>query len=224
MNEIIWILRPKNNDADYIDLVVKISNNQDINLSDYDIGQVQSVVYSFKDKIINYLLENGYSSLVESELLLEHIVTKGTPDNKIVLIIQKYLDRIDIDSELIIVDPFFFAPRPKNPNYVTVLEQILDKYLLTLNDLIVVTNTRNVDYAIKTAIETALKTKKPSINIIHKQNDDYHDRYWISGAREKGVVIGTSLNSLGAKVALVDRLNTTDVRSIITELNSDGLI
>lgn len=224
MSDIIWILKPKKENLDYIDLVVKISNNQDINLSDYEIGQVQSVVHTFKDEIVKYLLEHGFTSLVSSELLLEHIVAKGTPDSKIIPVVQTYLDRVNIDKELIIVDPYFFAARPKNPNYVSVLDQILDKYISIIDDLIIVTNSHNVDTTIKNSIETALKAKKPTLNIIHKQHNDYHDRYWISGAREKGIVMGTSLNSLGNKVALLDRLNTTDVRNIITELTNDGLL
>lgn len=223
MSDIIWILKPKKDNHDYIDLVVKISNNQDINLSDYEIGQVQSVVHSFKDQIVKYLLEHGFNSLVSSELLLEHIVTKGTPDNKIIPVVQTYLDRVNIDNELIIVDPYFFA-KPKNPNYVSVLDQILDKYITTIDNLVIVTNSFAVDTTVKANIIGTLQAKKATINIIHKQHNDYHDRYWISGAREKGLVMGTSLNSLGNKVALLDRLNTTDVRSIITELTNDGLL
>ncbi len=100
----------------------------------------------------------------------------------------------------------------------------MDKFISTIDDLIIVTNSHNVDTTIKNEIETILKSKKSTLNFIHKQHDDYHDRYWISGAREKGIVMGTSLNSLGNKVALLDRLNTTDVRNIISELINDGLI
>lgn len=224
MNEIIWILKPKKDNLNYTDLVVKISNNQDINLSDYEIGQVQSVVHTFKDEIIEYLMEHGYSSLVSTELVLEHIVAKGTPDNKIIPVVHKYLDKVNIDKELIIIDPYFFAARPKNPNYVTVLEQILDKYISIIEDLIIVANSYNVDTTIKNLIESTLKSKKSTLNIIHKQHNDYHDRYWISGAREKGIVMGTSLNSLGNKVALLDRLNTSDVRDIVSELKNDSII
>jgi len=224
MNEIIWILKPKKDNLDYTDLVVKISNNQDINFSDYEIEQVQSVVYTFKDEIIEYLMEHGYSSLVSTELILEHIVAKGTPDNKIIPVVHKYLNKVNIDKELIIIDPYFFATRPKNPNYVTVLEQILDKYISIIDDLIIVTNSHNVDTTLKNLIESTLKSKKSTLNIIHKQHNDYHDRYWISGAREKGIVMGTSLNSLGNKVALLDRLNTSDVRDIVSELKNDSII
>lgn len=224
MSDIIWILKPKRENLVYTDLVVKISNNQDINLRDYEISQVQSVVHTFKDEIVKYLLEYGFTSLVSSELLLEHIVAKGTPDNKIIPVVQTYLDRVNIDKELIIVDPYFFAARPKNRNYVSVLDQILDKYISIIDDLIIVTNSHNVDATIKNSIETSLKAKKATLNIVHKQHNDYHDRYWISGAREKGIVFGTSLNSLGNKVALLDRLNTTDVRKIITELTNDRLL
>jgi hypothetical protein len=223
MSDIIWILKPKKDNLDYIDLVVKISNNHDINLNDYEIGQVQSVVHSFKDEIVKYLLEHGFNSLVSSELLLEHIVAKGTPDNKIIPVIQSYLDKVNVDNELIIVDPYFFA-KPKNPNYVNVLDQLLDKYIPTLDNLVIVTNSFAVDATVKSSILSALQGKKATLNIIHKQHNDYHDRYWISGAREKGLVMGTSLNSLGNKVALLDRLNTIDVRSIVKELSEDGLI
>lgn len=223
MSDIIWILKPKDENDNYIDLVVKISNKQDINLSDYEIQDVQSVVFTFKDEIVKYLTEHGFTSLIESELLLEHVVTKGTPDNKIIPIIQKYLDKVIIDNELIIVDPFFFA-KPKNPNYINVFEQIIDKYIPIIDTILIVTNTFAIDNTIKNGIIATLQAKKTTINIIHKQHNDYHDRYWVSGAREKGVVMGTSLNSLGNKLALLDRLNTTDVRSIITELTNDGLI
>lgn len=223
MEEIIWRLRPKNDDFDYTDLVVKISNDEDINLKDFEIGQVNSIIHSFKDEIIKYLMEHGFTSLVESELILEHVVTQGTTDNKIVGLIQAYLEKIDIDSELIIVDPYFFAT-PKNPNYVNVLVDILEKHLPIIDDLIIITSNYAVVPTIKIQIETALKSKKATLNISHKINNDYHDRYWISNGREKGIVIGTSLNSLGNKIALLDRLNTSDVKVIVQELLNDGLI
>lgn len=223
MNDIIWILKPKKEDLDYSDLAVKISNNQDLNLSDYELKEVPSVVHAFKDEIVKYLLEHGLMNLLSSELLLEHIITKGTPNNALISVVQTYLDTANIDNELIIVDPYFFSAKPKNPNYVSVLIQILDKYTNIIDNLIIITNA-HVDLTIKTSIETALKAKKATLNIIHKQHNDYHDRYWISGAREKGIVMGTSLNSLGNKVALLDRLNATDVKSIITELKNDGLL
>lgn len=133
------------------------------------------------------------------------------------------MERVNIDKELIIIDSFFFS-KPKNSNYVAILDQILDKFISTIDDLIIITNTYRIDTTVKNSIINTLRSKKPSINIIHKSHDDYHDRYWISGARERGIVIGTSLNSIGNKVALIDRLNTTDVRGIIKELTSDGLI
>lgn len=223
MRDIIWILRPKKENIDYIELVIKISNNQDINLSDFEIGQIDSVVHTFKDEIVDYLLEHGFTSLVSTEPLLEHIVVRGTPDNKIIPVVQTYLDKLNIDNELIIVDPYFFA-KPKNPNYISVLDQILDKYIPSIDNLIIVTNTFSVDNTIKNLILSTLQGKKQSLIISHKQHNDYHDRYWISGAREKGLVMGTSLNSLGNKVALVDRLNTSDVRDIVVELKNDGLL
>jgi hypothetical protein len=74
------------------------------------------------------------------------------------------------------------------------------------------------------SIEALLQSHKPSLNIIHSKSDDFHDRYWISGNREKAILTGTSINGLGNKFALVDRVNTSDVRVIVNELKSRGLI
>ncbi|RKR80094.1 hypothetical protein BDD43_0188 [Mucilaginibacter gracilis] len=222
MNNIVWILKPLKDNSNYIDLVVNLSNKEGVDLSNYDVSQVSSVVYSFKDEIVEHLLNNGFSSLISADLLLEDVVAKDTPANKIIPLLQRYLDKIGIKDELIIVDPYFFA-KSKNPDYVTIVIQVLAKYLLQITQLIFITN-YSIDATLKAAIEFSLKKLNPSLNIIHQLSYDYHDRFWISGDREKGVVMGTSLNGLGNKLALVDRLNIVDVRLIVKELISDGLI
>jgi hypothetical protein len=222
MNHIVWILKPLKDNSNYIDLVVNLSNKKGVDLSNYDVSQVSSVVYSFKDEIVEYLLNNGFSSLISADLLLEDVVAKGTPANKIIPLLQRYLDKIDIKDELIIVDPYFFA-KSKNPDYVTIVIQVLARYLPQITQLIFITN-YSIDATLKAAIEFSLKKLNPSLNIIHQLSYDYHDRFWISGDREKGVVMGTSLNGLGNKLALVDRLNIVDVRLIVKELISDSLI
>ena len=89
--------------------------------------------------------------------------------------------------------------------------------------IIIITNNK-IDDSLKTSIEGKLKSSKPALSINHNVTENYHDRFWISNNREKGIVTGTSLNGLGRKFTLIDRLNTSDVRDIITSLKSEGLL
>jgi hypothetical protein len=199
-----------------------IEYNRNPVLQKFDIGMIQERHLFDREKIIEILFEKGQTSILKQEVLLEFFIPKGTPGNVIVGIIQKYLDKVIIDNELIIVDPYFFPTR-HDTSYSSFIASILDKYLPTIDTIKIITSTR-FNATIKAQIYSELRAIKPTLNIIHSQSDDYHDRYWISNNREKGIIIGTSLNGLGNKYALIDRLNTTDVREIVTELISGGLI
>lgn len=221
--EIIWKLTPKKEVIDYTNLVVKISNEQDINLRDFKVEEITSVIYCFREEIIDYILENGLSSLINTVPLLEHLVPKGATQNTIVDALHKYLDKVGIDNELIIIDPYFFAPT-SDTTYLSTIDLALEKYLPQVDTLHIITYPNKVDATLKTSIETNLKAKKPSLNILHKTSNEYHDRFWISNKRERGILTGTSLNGYGKKYSLLDRLNTSDVRYIVNSLEALGLL
>lgn len=221
--EIIWKLTPKKEVFDYTNLIVNISNEEDINLRDFNVEEINSVIYCFREEIIDYILENGLSSLINTVPLLEHLVPKGATQNTIVDALHKYLDKVGIDNELIIIDPYFFAPT-SDTTYLSTIDLTLDKYLPRIDTLNIITYPNKVDAILKTAIETNLKTKKPSLNILHKTSNEYHDRFWISNNREKGILTGTSLNGYGKRYSLLDRLNTSDVRDIVNSLQTFGLL
>lgn len=219
---ILLRLKPINENADFTDIVVKISNKEDINLKDFIVEQPHESFFDYLDEIQKYIIENGVTSLLTISELNESVVPRGTPTDKIIEILHKYLDKISIDQELIIIDPYFFA-RNTDTTYPNTIFDVLSKFLPVINTLIIITNNR-VDNLIKTSIQNLLQNAKPSISIIHKTTDNFHDRFWISNNREKGIVTGTSLNGLGRKIALIDRLNITDVRDIIASLDLEGLL
>ena len=221
--DIIWKLTPKKENLDYTEIVVKLSKEQDINLRDYEVGEVDSVVFSFRDEIVDYILEHGLSSLINSVPLFEHLVVQGATQNHIVDTMHKYLDKIGVDNELIIIDPYFYAPTT-DTTYPTTIDLILSKYLPQVDTLHIITFPNKVDVTLRTAIETNLKTKNTSLNILHKTSNNYHDRFWISNNREKGILTGTSLNGYGKRYSLLDRLNTSDVREIVGSLQTHGLL
>ena len=221
---IIWKLVPKNEDVDYIKVVQDYANGKRVDLSEYDIKQIGSIVHTFKDEIETYVLEHGLASLISIDLLLEAIVAPGTPQNKIVLLLQKYLDKVGVDNELIIVDPYFYSRNP--PGYVALIEDVIRPYIPVLDRIVIVTSGDSKKYkaVVQTAVETALLAMKPTMSVTSEQSENYHDRFWISGAREKGIITGTSLNGFGSRYALIDRLNTSDVRTIVNALKFEGFV
>ncbi|MEI6695640.1 MAG: hypothetical protein WCO13_06205 [Bacteroidota bacterium] len=213
-------------------ILQQLTEEKNFNLYDYDYTYADdfvTIILSNQSEIVDYIINEGFSEFVRIGTLNEDLIKAGDTDNKVTNVLIKYLDKIGLDSELIIIDSYFYAPRPKNPNYITVLTDTLKKFLPSITDIIVVTlpdipKRQLIDPRIKADIETSLKGINATLNITSLTSDNYHDRFWISNNREKGIIVGSSLNSLGNKYALVDRLNITDVREIISSLKTEGLI
>ena len=223
MKDILLILKPKNENADFQEIVIKVANNEDINLSDFKVSIAYDIVYTFKEEIIKHILEHGFNSIVNSQALLEHIVVQGETQPAIISTMQLFLDTIMIDNELIILDPYFFA-KTRNPQYVTLITDILSKYLAVIDKLIIITNTYSTNIPLKTAFEAQIRVIKPGINITHQVTDDFHDRFWISNGRTQGIVTGTSLNGFGNKYSLIDKAKPSDIADIIAALTAQLLI
>ena len=60
--------------------------------------------------------------------------------------------------------------------------------------------------------------KKSNITLNHVKRDDYHDRFWICQEKEKGIVLGISLNYEKVKKAYIEELNYTDTKTIRDDL------
>lgn len=229
MEEITYlIVRKQSPDTPIGDILLKIVANKDVNFKGYSVGFVaafSNLLYDHKDEVIEFMAEHGYAEFMNTVPMNESVVPQGATQPQVVAIMDKYLTKLRIDNELIIVDPFFLAPT-RVTNYPQLIESILKNHLINLDTLRIITtsNARKIDTTLLASIESLLQSHKPTLKIIHNKSDDFHDRYWISNNREKAIVTGTSINGLGNKLALVDRVNTSDVRDIVNELISKGLI
>ena len=219
--DILLKLSSKKANVYFLDIITKIANQQDINLKDYEVREVKSVVRTYKDEILEYIFKYGISSLINTVSLNEEIVARGSSQNQIIQTLHKYLDSISIDNELIIIDPYFF-PSPNN-DYIQFINNILNKYLSNISKLVII-SLPNFNVNTKNSFLSDFNAIKPDLNIEHKTTDIFHDRFWISGNREKGIITGTSLNGLGRKYSLIDRLNINDVKEIVSVLKQNNLI
>lgn len=227
-NELYLILKTKDDTVLLGDVLQKIVRKEDFNLNDYDVSFANTLsqfLDNYQKEVADFIIDKGFSNFINTQILNESVIPRGTDQPKIINILTKYLTKVGIDNELIIVDPFFLAPT-RIPNYAQLVESILINFISAIDTLKIITtaNPTKVDTTLLAQIDTTLKVHKPSLQIIHTTTNDFHDRFWISNNREKGIVTGTSLNGFGNKFALVDRLNISDVREVIDELLTQGLI
>ncbi len=169
-----------------------------------------------------WLLEVGLTEAFNTAQHYEALGTTSHRPHDIKALVQKYLDRIVTTNKLIIIDRYFF-PNRCDTNYSSFVGDILDKYLPTLDEITFITSSSH-NATVKNSITTLLQNKKPTLTINFKFTEDFHDRFWISDHNGKGLFLGTSLNGYGRKYALIDYINTTDVRLIISELRTQRLI
>jgi hypothetical protein len=220
--ELLLKIKAKKQGADFGKLYEQLLQGKGVDFSDFEIFTVDGIVFTFKNEIIDYITEHGLADLIETEPILEALVARGATQTNIISLLHKYLDKVGVDNELIIVDPYFYSD--DSPAYIASVELVIGKYLGAIDNLIIITLPDKIKAASISAIESALKDIKPTLAITSNTSINYHDRFWISHGREKGVITGTSLNGFGKRYALIDRLNTTDVREIVKALVADGLI
>ncbi|WP_133147493.1 hypothetical protein [Chryseobacterium aquaticum] len=188
LHEIVWKLVPKKENLDFTEIVVNIANGRDINLNNYDVLQIDDYVFGFRDEIVEHLIRYGFNSLFSTDFLFKHIVKRGLSTNKISEITKIYVDQLNLTDELIIIDSYFFA-KPKNPDYVKILVEILNKHIFSLKTTCVITNSFNIDVPTKKTVSEAIQNKNKALDIIHSKNNDYHDRFWINRLNRNGNIV-----------------------------------
>ncbi|QSB10456.1 hypothetical protein JTI58_01695 [Lysinibacillus fusiformis] len=154
-----------------------------------------------------YGMKSGQLQYVTEEILWKNL----TEDEKALKIIS-YLKRPgETIEDLLIIDPYFF----KQPNgaekaekYFELIKNILDE--VKSKKITIITDKKNVTPSLKGRIQNHIEAQ-----LIVKYSDDWHDRFWVVD-REKGILIGTSLNGLGNKISSIQELSKEDVADILS--------
>ncbi len=208
---------PKDNNFDYLKIIEDYANGKDIiiNKRDFELTQInEGSLLIFCKK---YLLNNGCSKIFNMTMLSEDFVKKNTNIDDIKNIFSNFLKKIEIEDEFIIIDPYFYPNSCNEADYLSLIKDIFGNFIPSIKNLTIITSIKFNDI-IKGKIENELKKINNSINIIHKTNDDWHDRYWISSKNKKGFMVGTSMNGIGKRHALIDYLTTDDIEEILSNL------
>ncbi len=190
-----------------------------VNLNEYAIEKCQKMIR-----------EDGVSSVMSSMRIQEEVMPKVADSRRRFLIVdmlRSKLLNLAPQQELIIVDNYIFPPRGFGDNnskieYIGVFEDIFQPIVRQIKSLIFVTK-RNFNHALYSECKTLLLNLNPNLSVVCNVTEDFHDRFWIVDRRD-GLFVGTSLNGIGRKYALVDTIRKEDTEEIVKTLEALRLI
>ncbi|KJV05753.1 hypothetical protein [Methylocucumis oryzae] len=137
---------------------------------------------------------------------------------KIYLILHKFIKTLTPAEKLIIIDPYFYTKDGLADATIT-LTEIITPILDQIDHITVVYNKGN-SYS-QEYIKQAINAKAGrEIHFNNIKSSKFHDRFWINPITKTGIVIGTSLNGIGKKIALIDRISPSDVETLLENVNS----
>lgn len=137
--------------------------------------------------------------------------------------LRNKLIQLSPSKSLTIVDRYLFPKGIKNQDeYLTLFKQIVDSVIGKIKLVRFVTQPSYSDELYKKTVNL-LENMNPHISVEHSKSEYFHDRFWIADD-QRGIFVGTSLNGLGNKYALVDNIRESDTNSIVEELRRLELI
>jgi len=213
---------PSDNNA-YVDLVSAAANRKPFDICRFrNISPIDDPLSYFKTEIKERIFTYGITRFLKQPCLNEAVIKKNEAENVVLQILHEYLQHIPVDDELIIIDPYLY--KANSINYASYFGSVLGPFASGLRRLYTITDSHNDQAQTVTTIQAEIRSLNPGITIHHTTSADFHDRFWISNARGSGVLLGSSLNSLGRKYAIIDRLKDADVRDIVAALTTRGLV
>lgn len=164
-----------------------------------------------RDILRDYISKNGISSLFHFSLTCDAVLHHGIHIDEIEQVILGFISNLKGVKKLFIIDPYFYNAST-DLDCVNLFEKMIMAISEKLESVIFFTNGQAANK--KTAMHEVLKKVIPSIQIKDVITHQFHDRFWIDPDHKNGIVMGTSLNGIGKKIALVDNLSSNDVKEI----------
>jgi len=217
-SEVIYSIKPRNNSVSFSDFSEKL--HQSGLMDDFEFHQIPLPVYSFRQQFLEHIAEHGLSSLYNFTIVMEDVTSPSMSINDIENVIGKFLASLNGAKRLVVIDPYFYS-KSSTIDVAIVFKNLLSGISGALEEVMFVTNGKKADA--KADIHAVISALDTSIQIRDFTTDEFHDRYWIDPDNNTGIVMGTSLNGLGKKIALVDKLSEDDVVEIVRLARENGI-
>jgi hypothetical protein len=219
---IVLELKANSKKVDFSQIVLGIANGVPVDLSSYEVIQHNSIVDGFASEFRSYIFQHGLTSFLRRGPLTEALVAPGATPNHVQMLLHGYLVSLEVTTELVIVDPYFFARF--EPGYPRLVKEVLQPILGALRSLTIVSLPDRVNALALSAVKNELNSNATHVNLIHRPSSVFHDRFWMNPISGRGFITGCSLNGLGRKYALMDHLESSDAAEVLAALRREQLL
>ena len=158
------------------------------------------------------LLEKGATSILSQQLLTEEVLPDSTPRNAVLDTLKYKLNRCLPQQSLHIIDPYLY-PSNYDSDYISDFVGIFQS-ALELCGHVKIATIQNRNKNLEHQIDNEINNINSQISITKKYTNVFHDRFWIAD-EERGVFVGTSLNGIGRRYAIIDYLQENDAKEIV---------
>lgn len=174
--------------------------------------------YSF-EQVQTELLDRGPSAFLDLTFLQEDISPKE-PTPTAELRMAARLQKLAPAADLVITDPYLFPGSRSEDSevYAASLGKMFAPALMQGLRITAVVGQGGNNAKVRAAVEAALHARCQDLKFSVVKSDDFHDRFWIAD-RERGLVVGTSLNKIGRRIFFVDELSKADVAAVLLEVD-----
>lgn len=189
-----------------------------LKIQDFVSKMGYNISFSPKDvylmvEVPELIRQYGITNCLSFQPLNEEVLPDNTSRDILLDTLRYKLNRIGPKKEFLLIDPHLF-PNNYDPDYIAYLISIFGDTLRKVSTFYLVTlpiRNRSLERKFRQmalSINSALKIGTKHTNI-------FHDRFWIAD-KERGLFVGTSLNGIGKRYAVVDYLDPRDAKEIYT--------
>jgi len=191
--------------SDVVDFIKEVYKHPE--LSHFLVTRMDAI--NVRDYFREYIVENGISSLFNFSLTCDAVMHGGIHVDEIVEVILQFFEKLKGVKDLFIIDPYFYSD---DPDCVSLFEKIMSTISEQLRSVTFFTNGSRANK--KLAMHSVLQKITSEVLIKDIVTEEFHDRFWVDAEKNVGIVMGTSLNGIGKKIALIDHLSEYDARDI----------
>lgn len=160
--------------------------------------------------IQQHMIDHGLSSLFYNHITCDAITHPGLTVDEIEDVVLGIVSKLDGVRHLLIIDAFFYDDKP---DCLRLLEKMVRSLSSNLERVTFITHGKRISS--RPAVHEVFCSIVPGILIKDVVTEEFHDRYWMDVDSVKGVMIGTSLNGIGKKIAMIDYASSADAREIV---------
>lgn len=199
-------------------------NPQELQAALDTLGMTARLVERFslaEAEIKRLLIEQGVTYVWRLVRLQEAVMPQTKNVEPLVQVLQGMLAKLAPSRDFILVDRYLF-PKGSDPDLLALVTSLLAPIAKVVSRIKFISGPGS-DSALLARVRESLLAQAPTLSVVHGVSDDFHDRFWIAD-QSRGLVLGTSLNGLGKKYALVDYMASQDVREIVDALKARSLL